>query len=563
MRPATVIVKLAGVILLASPATVFGQTSDFLGRNGTEWAKQLTVAEVGQRRSAAFALGRIGADAEFYLPRLLDRALKDDNPGVRETAAMAVGDILLAVEQRFRVQTARDELPAVPEHWEKVGPALIERLNKEKNAGARRGLVYALGAFGETAAKAVPTLQATLKDASPAVRQNAAWALGRIGQAGGAAVVSDLCDLLRDAEPLVRRDAATALGDIGLPLAAPAVKPLLDLIDRESKKETGDPVVFKTALEKIVKLISDKDQDLANRLYPYLAVDDPEIVLSAAIALSNIGGPKSRLALPVLREALRDEDPQVQEHAAAALGHMKEVAAPAVLDLAEALDAATVGVRRSAAVALGQIGPRAEPAVPKLALVLKGEKETDLGVRRFAALALYYVEAEANQKAIPTVVEVIRRDPSPELRHMCVQVLFNIKDVNQNRVKDTLYEMVDNDKEPAPLRQEAARVLAWHLRDKATDKVADRLLEMLKAPGVVLYQGAESRVNETGENQSGTGIKENQGGDGRFLAALALGWMGSRANTKEIVTELEKTGMAADDKLRMHSTEALRKIKSK
>ncbi len=563
MRSTTAMVNLAFLILLVGPATVFGQTGNFLGRTGTDWARQLTAdnSDVGQRRGAAFALGRLGADAEFYLPKLLHRAQNDANPGVRETAAMALGDVILAVEQRFRLQKEREQLPATPEHWDKLGPALVERIGQEKNAGARRGLVYALGAMGPAAVKALPTLQAALKDASPAVRQNAAWALGRLGPAGGPAVVNDLCTLLGDAEPLVRRDAATALGDIGLPTASPAVKPLLDLIDRESKKDTGDPVVFKTALEKIVKLVSSKDQKLADRLYPYLAWEDAEIAQPAAFALSNIGGLKSRLALPILQEALRDEDPHVQENAASALGQMKEVAAPAVLDLTNALEASTVGVRKKAAVALAHIGPLAEPAVPKLAQVLKGEKEPDLDVRLFAGLALFEIGEEANQKAIPTVVEVIRHDPNRQIRHRCIDVLFKVKDVHQNRVRDTLYEVVDNAQEPAFLRQEAARVLALHLHEQATDRVADTLLEMLKSPDIRLYKGAELRVNETGENRGNSGVKDIEGGDGRFLAAEALGWLRGKANQKEIIKELEKTAMSEDANLRKYSNEALRLIK--
>lgn len=595
MQPAKTIMGLAWMILFAAPAIGLAQSHDFLGRNATEWSRELTAKEVGRRRAAAFALGRIGENAQQYLPRLLERALKDDNPGVRETAAMALGDVLLALEQQARERVARGErglgdiLASLDEpvrervvrgeipvtdaaalfikqqsarYWKEIGPSLLARLSQEKDGGARRGLVYALGAFGSTDRQVVPVLIEALKDASPAVRRNAAWALGRSGSRGGEPAVRELCGLLRDAEPLVRRDAATALGDIGLPTAAPALKPLLDLADRESKKETGDPVVFRTALDKVVTLIVEGDQTLASRLLPFLESDDPEIVLTAAFGLANLGGPASRLALKALREALRHEDPVVQEQAAAALGHMRKEAAPAVLDLTEALDARSLGVRSKAVVALAQLGPIAEPATPRLARILRGEGETDLNIRRYAVEALYYINTPGNDRAMPTVVELIRKEPDPNLRLLCIVVLLHARDIKQLGAEKVLLDLVHDEKQLDAYRHEAARVLAYHLSEAAPDKVGEVLLHMLRATDLRIFQGTEARVANTGENQGQTAVKENTGGDARALAAEALGWMGRKANKPEIIRELEKTQQDKDEALRQASTQALERIRN-
>lgn len=595
MQPARTGASLAWLIVFTGATTGLAQTSDFLGRSASSWIQQLTSKDTGQRRGAAFALGRIGADAELYLARLLERAVKDDNPGVRETAAMAVGDIALALEQRARDQVARGErglgdiLAALEEpvrerarqgeipiseatalyvkaqsarHWEAVGPALLARLDQEKEAGARRGLVYALGAFGSADKQVTPALLQALKDASPAVRRNAAWALGRTGSTGGAPVVSALCSLLEDAEPLVRRDAATALGDIGLPTASSALRPLLDLVERESKEETGDPVVFRTALDKIVILITEDDQSVADRLYPYLESDDPEITLTAAFALANLGGARSRPALKVLRDALKNDDPQVQEHAAAALGQMKKEAAPAVLDLAEALDAKTLGVRSRAVLALFSLGPLAEPAVPRLARILQGEDETDLNIRRYAVLALYYIDTPGNDRAMPTVVELIGKEPDSHLKLLCIAVLLHARDIKKIGAEKILLELVQDQRQLDAFRHEAARVLAYHLNEAAPDRVADVLLDMLKMTNVRIYQGTEARAGNTGENQRNTTVKENVGGDARILAAEALGWMGKKANKPEIILELEKTKQEKDETLRQVSIQALERIRN-
>ena len=59
------------------------------------------------------------------------------------------------------------------------------------------------------------------------MRQNAAWALGKLGKAAGEDGVEQLRVLLKDDEPLVRRDAMHALGEIGNPTAHPAVATML------------------------------------------------------------------------------------------------------------------------------------------------------------------------------------------------------------------------------------------------------------------------------------------------------------------------------------------------
>ncbi len=408
------------VCALLLPALVRGQSGDFLGKNADEWAKQLKDPEPNKRRSAAFALGQIGNQAQEYLPLLLEVASADKTPGVRERAAMAIGSIVLYLKDDAKIR------------WPILGPGLEQRLVRETDVRVRRGLLYAVGAFGPTAAPTVPRVLAALDDKNPAIRQNAAWALGKIGPAVGKEGVAELCKRLKDDSPVVRRDVANAIGDIGQPTAMDAVEPLLDLIDREGKQE-GDPVVLKAALEKMVNLagepayfVTDKtlaalraqgipeqfmakftvlkgkeftrdtlltvllkdvdrpqaeqlrdfmienagrygNQRWAARLEPYLKNDDVETAQAAAFAMANIAGPAARPALPVLQEALRDgTDPQLQEQAAAALGRMEAEAAAAVPDLAKMLSSSPdPKVRRNCVLALGQMVLPPSPRCPR------------------------------------------------------------------------------------------------------------------------------------------------------------------------------------------------------
>jgi len=616
-------VVLPAVGLLLLPAVVCGQADDFLGQTPEKWAKQLLDKEPGLRRSAAFALGRIGSRAEEALPKLLEIVQKDATPAVRATAAMAIGDIMLD----FKEEAGK--------HWETYGPYLEKQLGKETDARARRGLLYALGSFGPAALPALPAVRSALADQSPVVRQNAAWALGRLGAAAGSEAVTDLCKLLEDASPVVRRDAANALGDIGLPTAQTAVEPMLELIDREGKKD-GDAVVLKAALEKFVRLsaarfqltdnsfasllsegvpeeivsrlrplkdkefetknqflkelskaiganelarlqylqylvlkkaLSDGNPRVAKRLYPHLKNDDIETARAAAFAIANMGGPSSRLALPVLCAALHDEeDGQLQELAAAALGHMGPAAEAAVEDLGKTLTSkAEMPVRRNCAVALSLIGPAAERAVPQLIKVLKREGGAELTVRRYAAEALYFIGSPGLDKAIPTVIEIIRADPEPQLRSMCMHVLLKVPDLNRHDARKVLIEVMDEKNPLSDVRVSyvAARVLARHLKDKTPEKVIQLLLDRLKTTDQtsVVYRGADTRVDGAGEERANQpSVTDKTGGDARLLAAEALGWVGAAANKPEIIKTLKELTKAKDQELAQEATEALRLI---
>ncbi len=88
---------------------------------------------------------------------------------------------------------------------------------------------------------------------------------------------------------------------------------------------------------------------------------------SAAGSLAQIGP----AAIPALKEALVDDNPQVRRQAAQALGKMGPDAAPAVSELTHALSDADPTVREAAAQALGKIGPAAAPAISELIKVLE------------------------------------------------------------------------------------------------------------------------------------------------------------------------------------------------
>src|SRR5437870_4709253 len=81
----------AGLALACLPCMVRGQ--QFLGKNAQQWQAELAAGKsAAERRSAAFALGKIGKGAREALGNLTAR-LDDLDADVREATAFAIGEI--------------------------------------------------------------------------------------------------------------------------------------------------------------------------------------------------------------------------------------------------------------------------------------------------------------------------------------------------------------------------------------------------------------------------------------------------------------------------------------
>jgi HEAT repeat protein len=564
----TLLLFAAAAVLAPAPASA--QTTSFLNRKMADWIKDLDKgATPASRRSAAFALGRMGALASFVVPDLARAVRNDRDVGVRDMAAAALGDIVLAMN----LTADRDDRPKL--QWDEAGKTLENALD-HPDARLRRSAAYALGAFGSLAEPALPALKKALRDGSPAVRQNAAWALGRIAVAIDSATLLELCDLLSDKNALVRRDTAAALESVGKTIKPAtfkaAAKPLLDLVKTDS-----DEVVRKTALGALAALSSKEHAGSGPDLYPLLDSKDPDTARKAAYVLAKMGGEPARRAVPALRLAMSDPDPGVQELAAAALSAIGPDAAPAVGDLARALTLSSVPVvRRNCAIALGHIGKEAKSAVPALAEALKpvSDAPADLGrarayeeVREQAAEALVKIRFPHNEAAMPIVREAIARDTNPLVRQQCVETLFEATAADLARHEMTgvlervLHETAGD--YARVVRYDTARLLAKTLSDKAPDKTCDVLLDMIERRSLKIFHGTDATIKATpDEARTGaSGTAENLGGDARFLAAQAMGWMGDKAKSnKAIVAALRKAATDPEPMLKKHAEEAIKNI---
>ncbi len=502
---------------------------EILGRPESKWLAQAADGVADARRSAAFALGKLGLDAGPRVVPALTKLLADPDAAVRANAGRALGEIA--------VHLGRGAGP----DWPICGDALIKAVADE-SPRVRRAALVALGSYAGLAHSALDTIRKALDDPEAEVRQNAAWALGAIGATSAVdeGLVADLCRHLTDADALVRRDAVSALADLHrfeanrerMKEVGPALTRMLRAeIDAAGKPR--DAVVLATTLEKMLALRLFPGDDLGRILSPVLRGVDEELSRLAAFVLAARGGPDAELALAVLRRALRADDVTAQELAAGSLAQLGPLAEPALMDLAEALRPDRGNrVRRNVAIALGRLGAKARPALHHLIETIKAAAPTpaEQEVRLYAVEAVAQIGYPNNAEALPVLADLVKAEKDTQLRLRAVWSFLGCERLEPAWVEtltDLLGEPAATD--PAGARLEAARVLAAALRDKAPLVVAEVLYEGFIDKRTFKFDGTGTKVNAGNEQGQGSTVAEKvTDPDARYLYARALGMLGKR-----------------------------------
>lgn len=229
--------------------------------------------------------------------RRLVARLGSSDPDVRESSLDALRDLGERAVP-FLVEGLRDASPAVRAGCARalglagsadaVGP-LVALLAGEESSGVRLAAAGALGALGSL--ESLPALVETLGDTVPAVRAEAALAVGqavRIARARGrlsarerallTGAVEPLIEALRDRDAAVRGNAAISLGVTG---DRRALLPLgLATLD-------GDPLVRASACHGLGEL---GDPSAGAALVECLDDRDPTVRRSAIEALHRLAG---------------------------------------------------------------------------------------------------------------------------------------------------------------------------------------------------------------------------------------------------------------------------------
>jgi HEAT repeat protein len=525
-------VGLAIVALTGAPSR--GQ--EFLGKGVGHWEGQLASKDAAERRSAAFALGKIGPLASGASDKLLACLTGDANKDVRETAAYSLGQLY-----------KRGLAPA------NVIDALCNRLgNAAEDALVRRSCAVALGSCGSDTPQVRAALEKAVGDANPGVRQNAAWALGEVCQLSAEVPVGALRKALADGDKLVQRDAALALGQIV------SHQPTHDQDSERREQDRLEKVrgqaraalpelvsgakhsyleMRKASCGTLVSLVKDGDDEAAKVLAERCKDEDIEVRRNAALALAAIGGKWAAVAVPELGKALKEGDTEMKRLAALAFLRLGEAGAAALPDLCQAAKSKDHELRYNAVTGLGGLKAKGHAAVPVLTDILADTRE-DNDVRVAAARSLQSIGAckEAND-VVPKLLQVLNNRAEP--KRVRERVLWALRVHNTDKMAqmpEVLEALTKLLSEPglgdpnAPigesgkmLRYDAAYLLCRVKRTDAPDDVLKVLLDFLHDSSIRIYGGLKSSGDGVKEKGSGKGTTtENLTQDGRLMAVQAL-----------------------------------------
>lgn len=383
------------------------------GNDSHEYVRSIVVAALGQLRALETA-------------PLVAALARDPSEVVRASAVEALG--LLGARQsgpaRALPGRARDaarrrmeryfswrkrQPPAPPRDPVEMAVSTLESALADLSPAVRIQAARALGRIGSSAAVVAPRLIGLLKEADETIRCEAATALGQV-EGDVTSTVQALVDLLSEASAPVKTAAARALGAMktGAAAAVPALVPLLQDGDESvrgaaalaiaelgplSGSATGALVEGLSSPDNVVRAqtaealgtIGASAEDAATALVRAAGDDNDRVRSKAVEALGKIGDSAATVAVPCLIRALRDQDNGIIALAAEALGQMGQSADGAIPALVRSLGHKSTEVRRGAAQALGELGVVAATARPALE---KAAHDDDGAVRAQAIRAL-------------------------------------------------------------------------------------------------------------------------------------------------------------------------------
>lgn len=206
------------------------------------------------------------------------------------------------------------ESEAAAQRVKELGPRALPLVrdilqDPQNDTAMRKAALRAAGLIGQAAAPAIPDVAACLYDRE--LTADAAIALSFMG----AGAFAPLRDALSSGDPAIRREALRSLGKLTerAPLEPRAVLPLL--VDGMRDPDEGVRAVGATYLG-IIR--GDPERSVA-ALASGLSDPDVAVRRASAMSLASFTGAEAKDAIPALRKASSDSDPDVAREAGATL----------------------------------------------------------------------------------------------------------------------------------------------------------------------------------------------------------------------------------------------------
>jgi HEAT repeat protein len=294
------------------------QITELGGKKLQDWIKDISANDPSVRENAIRTVVMFGPAAVEAVPALIDRVNKDRDCSPRVCAIMALGAI--------------DGMSA--DEVSKVVTALTNRLTDSQDI-VRYQAALVLGRFGAYSRSAIPKLIPATKDlGSWEVRKAAIFALGRAStdpkttpsSATLAALTYPLSSSY-ETSAQVRLEAVMALGMLGMPLDKKD-QGIVEHALRAGMRDVDKTVCIWSRIVWMYDSRKVTDADL-NALVKFTKSPEPVARIHSARAL-GILGKEAASKLPDLMSLLDDRDTTVQYNTIIALAQMGSIAKPAV-----------------------------------------------------------------------------------------------------------------------------------------------------------------------------------------------------------------------------------------
>jgi HEAT repeat protein len=216
--------------------------------------------------------------------------------------------------------------------------------------------------------------------------------------------------------------ALTKIGEEAVPFIVPTLKIKDSTLNRLYVKAwTNFPSVLQQRLQKpmlasdarmraVVALreMGPSGKAAVPALIERLSDSDGTIRLHSAIALGNMGS-GAKEAVPYLKPFLQDKRHTVRVYVANALWKIEHDAKLVLPVLEQGIQEDAAPFRWAAAAFIGELGSEAERAAPSV------EKATHASDKETASLAVQSL-AQIRPKAVPIIIEILKKDPDPGMR---------------------------------------------------------------------------------------------------------------------------------------------------